>query len=215
MAAADQTFSQAIDISGRLVRATNFALDHWWVWLLAAAALWLMLKIRSQHALLAQLDERADAAFGDVDALLVERHSLTGNLVEIVRSFAAREHQVIKDVLESRIKALEAISGNGGAPVQADTQFANVLQNLFTVSERYPELASAAHYNTLRNDLIRIEDRITAARKFYNLAVEELNSVKRAFPGNFLAMIGHNPEREKFALGERRVELAEPVKIAL
>lgn len=214
MAAADQTFSQAIDLSGRMVRAANFALDHWWVWLLAAAAIWLLLKIRSQHALIAQLDERADAAFGDVDALLVERHSLTGNLVEIVRSFAAKEHEVIRDVLEGRVKALEAISGKGAA-IQADAQFANVLQNLFTVSEKYPQLASAAHYSTLRTDLMRIEDRIMAARKFYNLAVEELNSVRRAFPGNFIAMIGHNPVREKFALGERRAEIAEPVKIAL
>ncbi|QOG18675.1 MULTISPECIES: LemA family protein [Bradyrhizobium] len=214
MAAADQTFSQAIDISGRLVRAANFALDNWWIWLLAAAALWLMLKIRAQHALIAQLDERADAAFGDVDALLVERHTLIGNLVEIVRAFAAREHQLIRDVLDARIDALEAISGSGGV-IQSETQIASVLQNLFTVSENYPALASAAHYSTLRSDLIRIEDRITAARKFYNLAVEELNSVRRAFPGNFIAMIGHNPPREKFVLGERRAELAEPVKIAL
>lgn len=214
MAVADQTFSQAIDISGRLVRATNFALDHWWVWLLAAAALWLVLKIRSQHALIARLDERAGAAFGDVDALLVERHGLIGNLVQIVRSFAASEQQMIRDVLDARVDALEALSGTG-AVVQSETQIANVLQNLFTVSEKYPELASAGHYSTLRSDLIRIEDRITAARKFYNLAVEELNSVRRAFPGNFIAMIGHNPQREKFAIGERRAELAEPVKIAL
>ena len=214
MAAAEQTFSQAIDLSGRMVRAANFALDHWWVWLLAAVAIWLMLKIRSQHALIAQLDERADAAFGDVDALLVERHALIGNLVEIVRAFAAREHRVIRDVLDARVDALEAISAKGAA-IQSESQIAGVLQNLFTVSENYPALASAAQYATLRSDLIRIEDRITAARRFYNLAVEELNSVRRAFPGNFIAMIGHNPQREKFALGERRAELAEPVKITL
>ena len=197
-----------------MVRAANFALDHWWIWLLAAAAIWLVLKIRSQHALIAQLDERADAAFGDVDALLIERHTLIGNLVEIVRAFAVREHQVIRDTLDARIDALEAIS-NGGGAIQSETQIATVLQNLFTVSEKYPELASGAHYATLRNDLVRIEDRITAARKFYNLAVEELNSVRRAFPGNFIAMIGHNSPREKFALGERRAEFAEAVKITL
>ena len=212
MAAADQTFSQAVDISGRLVRATNFALDHWWIWLLAAAAIWLILKIRSQHALIAQLDERADAAFGDVDALLIERHTLIGNLVEIVRAFAAKEHQVIRDVLDARVDALEAISGKG-AVIQTETQIANVLQNLFTVSEKYPELASAAHYSTLRSDLIRIEDRITAARKFYNLAVEESNAVRRSFPGNVLAW--RMPAREKFSVGERRRDLAEPVQIQL
>ena len=98
---------------------------------------------------------------------------------------------------------------------RAKTQIANVLQNLFTVSESIPSLPAARITNGLRNDLVRIEDRITAARKFYNLAVEELNSVKRAFPGNFIAMMGHNPQREKFALGERRAEFAEPVKITL
>ena len=212
--ASGETFLQAIDFSGRLVRAANFALDHWWLWLLAGAVLWLALKIRSHHALIGQLDERADAAFGDVDALLIERHTLIGNLVEVVRAFAAKEHDVIRDVLDSRIDALEALSSGGGV-IQTDTQIANVLQNLFTVSEKYPALASAAHYSTLRNDLIRIEDRITAARKFYNLAVEELNGVRRAFPGNLIARMGANTAREKFTLGERRSEFAEPVKVSL
>src|SRR4051812_42991163 len=147
MAATDQTFLQAIDFSGRMVRAANFALDQWWVWLVAAAVLWLVLKIRSQHALIAQLDERAGAAFGDVDALLIERHTLIGNLCEVVRAFATKEHDVIRDVLDARIDALEAISKNG-AVIQSETQIANVLQNLFTVSEKYPELASAGHYGS-------------------------------------------------------------------
>jgi len=209
-----ESFLQAIDFSGRMIRAANVALDYWWAWLLASAALWLALKIRAQHALLGQLDERADAAFGDVDALLIERHTLVGNLVEVVRAFAAREHDVIRNVLDARVDALEALSGGGGV-IQSDTQIASVLQNLFTVSESYPELASAAHYATLRSDLIRIEDRITAARRFYNLAVEELNSVRRAFPGNLIALLGVSTVREKFTLGERRSEFAGSVKISL
>ena len=130
-----ETFLQSIDLSGRLIRAANFALDQWWLWLVIGAVLWLALKIRSHHALIGQLDERADAAFGDVDALLIERHTLIGNLVEVVRAFATKEHDVIRDVLDARIDALEALSGGGGV-IQTDTQIANVLQNLFTVSEK-------------------------------------------------------------------------------
>jgi LemA protein len=204
-------FAQETDLAGRLVRATNFALDHWWLWLVLGAVLWLGLKLRKQHFTLGHLDERADAAFADVDALLVERHTLMGNLVEVVRAFATREHDVIRDVLTARVDALEAL---GDASIQTETQIANVLQNLFTVSEQYPELASAGHYSRLRDDLIRIEDRITAARKFYNLSVEELNAMRRAFPGNLLAR-RQGPVREKFTLGERRVEFSEPVKISL
>jgi LemA protein len=207
----EQSFSDAVDWWGRLTRATNFVLDHWYLWLILGAALWIGLKLRSRHALIAMLDERADAAFGDVDALLMERRSLVANLVEIVRAFASREHEVIREVLATRVEQLEAIAkGN----IHADAQIAGVLQNLFTVSERFPELASAAHYAGLRQDLIRIEERITAARRFYNLSVEELNGVRRAFPGNWLA--GQDaPAREKFSLGERRADYAEPVQISL
>jgi LemA protein len=207
----DQSFIEAIDWWGRLSRAANFALDHWWLWPLIGFVLWGLLKTRSQHALIVALDERADAAFGDVDALLVERKTLIGNLVEVVRAFATREHDVINDVLDARIEALEAI---GDSNIHGDTQIAGVLQNFFTVSERFPELASASHYGRLRDDLIRIEDRITAARKFYNLAVEELNAVRRSFPGNLLIK-PNSAVREKFTLGERRAEFAEAVQISL
>lgn len=208
----EAAFIEATDLWGRLIRASNFALDHWWAWPLVGFALWIVLGLRSQHALIAKLDERADAAFGDVDALLIERHTLIANLAEVVRAFAAKEHNVIRDVLDARIEALEAL---GGGAMRTDTQIATVLQNLFIVGENYPKLASGSHYAGLRTDLIRVEDRITAARRFYNLAVEELNSVRRAFPGNLFARYDRAPGREKFTLGERRAEFAEPVKISL
>lgn len=206
------TFSQATDLFGRLTRATNFALDHWWLWLVLGGIAIVALKVRAQHALIAALDERADAAFGDIDALLIERAGLIGNLVEVVRAFSQKEHDVIRDVLDARVDALEVASN---AAIQTGTQIADVLQNVFSVSEKYPQLASGEHYRTLRTDLIRIEGRITAARRFYNLAVEELNAVKRAFPGNVISRRDPTPERAKFSLGERRAEFAEPVKISL
>ena len=206
------TFSEATDLSGRLIRATNFALDHWWLWLVLGGIAIVALKVRSQHALIASLDERADAAFGDIDALLIERASLIGNLVEVVRAFSQKEHDVIRDVLDARVDALEAASN---AAIQTGTQIAQVLQNVFSVSEKYPQLASGEHYRTLRTDLIRVEERITASRRFYNLAVEELNGVRRAFPGNLISRRDPAPERQKFSLGERRAEFAEPIKISL
>ena len=212
MQESSKTFSQATDLFGRLTRATNFALDHWWLWLVIGGVVIVAFKVRAQHALIASLDERADAAFGDIDALLIERNSLIGNLVEVVRAFSQREHDVIRDVLDTRVDALEAASN---AAIQTGTQIADVLQNVFSVSEKYPQLASGEHYRTLRSDLIRIEDRITAARRFYNLAVEELNAVRRAFPGNMISRRDPSPERVKFSLGERRAEFAEPIKISL
>lgn len=210
--APDQSFLEAIDFQGRLIRASNFLLDFWWAWLVIGSLVWLGLMIRRQHALVAKLDERADAAFGDVDALLLERRTLIGALVEVVRGFAQREQDMIRDVLDARIDALEAI---GEAAIRTETQVASVLQNLFTVGDNFPELASGEHYRTLRHDLIRIEERITAARKFYNLAVEELNCVRRAFPGNLVSKFQATPVREKFSLGDRRDDYAEAVTISL
>ncbi len=207
-----QSFAEATDLFGRMVRAANFALDYWWLWLLVAFFVWLAFRLRAHHALLAKLDERADAAFGDADALLMERRGLIGNLVQVVRGIAKQERAIIGDVIEGRVKALEALGE--GVGIRADAQIAASLNNLFSVAEKYPELASESHYRTLRQDLIRVEERITAARKFYNLAVEEANSVRRAFPG-FLLTFG-TPEREKFKVGaDQRTELAQPVSIDL
>ncbi len=205
-----QTFWQAIDLWGRAVHAANTVLDLWWLWLVLGACIWLVQRIRAQHALIAQLDERADAAFGDVDALLMERKTLIGNLVEVVRAFAQKEHDVIRDVLSARIEAIAAL-GEGALIGQQNAAF---LQNLVSMGENFPELESGTHFATLRNDLIRIEDRITAARKFYNLSVEELNAVARAFPGNLIASLSHLPLREKFSLGERRSAYEETAQIA-
>lgn len=205
-----ETFWQAIDLWERAVAAANTLLDLWWLWLVLGFVLWLALRIRAQHALIAQLDERADAAFGDVDALLLERKTLIGNLVEVVRAYAAKEHEVIRDVLSARVEAISEL-GEGAMIGQQNAAF---LQNLVSLGENFPELESGSHFAALRTDLVRIEDRITAARKFYNLAVEELNSVARAFPGNLIASFGRLPLREKFSLGERRGAYEETAQIA-
>ncbi len=208
----ETAFFDRIHLVDRLVTAANFALDFWWIWPLAALVLWAVLRLRSQHALAGKLDERADAAFADVDALLVERSTLLGNLAEVVRAFAEREHGVIRDVLGSRVDAIEAMRGS---MMNNEGQMASVLQNMFKIDDDYPELTSGAHYAKLREDLLRIEDRITAARRFYNLAVEESNSHRRAFPGNLIAGANGAPVRQKFTLGERRAEFSEPVSIKL
>jgi len=208
--APEQSFAEATDLSGRLINATNFVLDHWWLWLLLGAGLWLFLRIRRQHELLGSLDERCEAAFADIDALLAERHALIGNLVETVKGFAGQEHRVLKDVIDARARAMESA---GNARMEAETQIGQSLISLFAVTENYPALASSTHFSELRAELTRMEDRITAGRRFYNLSVEELNAVRRAFPGNLVARATTIGRHDKFTLGERRAEFAEPVKV--
>jgi LemA protein len=211
VAAQDQTFSEATNIFGRSVGTTNFVLDYWWLWLLLALAAWLLLTLRRQHELLGRLDERCEAAFADVDAILTERHGLIPNLVETVKAFATQEHKVLKDVIDARASAMASA---GQARLQAETQIGQSLNSLFAISENYPELASAVHFRELRAELTRIEEKITAARRFYNLSVEEMNAVRRAFPGNLIAGFTKLGQHEKYSLGERRAEFSEPVKVS-
>jgi LemA protein len=206
------TIAEATDLKGRAINAINFALDYWWLWIVLAIVLWAGWKLFRQHQLLAELDERADAAFGDVDAMLMERKALLHNLSATVRSFANMEKGVINEVLLKRVDAIEALDGS---LLSANTQIAGALQNLFSLNEQYPDLASDEHYQGLRADLIRTEEKLTAARKFYNLSVEEMNSVRRTFPARlFATKMGVN-DREKFSLGERRAEFAEPVQLEI
>jgi LemA protein len=209
-AAPGPSFVEAIDFWGRLTRATNFLLDHWWLWLLAAVAIWLFLALRRQHELLGKLDERCEAAFGDIDALLTERNALIGNLVETVKGFAGQEHKVLKDVIDARAAAMASA---GRASLEAETQIGQSLNSLFAIGENYPQLASSQHFAELRAELTRMEDRITAARRFYNLSVEELNGIRRAFPGVMIDRLLPFQRHEKYSLGDKREQFAEPVKV--
>lgn len=206
-----ETFAQATDLWSRLVNATNFLLDYWWLWLILGFALWLFVKLRAQHELLGNLDERCGSAFADIDAILAERHALIPNLVETVKGFAGHEHKVLKDVIDARARA---IATTGPSRLEAENQIGQSIMSLMAFTENYPEIASSSHFAELRGELTRIEDRISAARRFYNLAVEEEHAVRRAFPGNLLAAITPSAGHQRFTLGEKRESFAEPVKVS-
>lgn len=207
----DQTFAEATNLFGRSVDSTNFLLDLWWLWAMVIIVMLAIFYVQAKHKLLGQLDERCEAAFADIDAILAERHALIPNLVEAVKAFAGQEHKVLKDVIDARARAT---STTGGARFDAEAAVGSSLANLWSITESYPELASSQHFRELRAELTRIEEKITASRKFYNLSVEELYGVSRAFPAMWIAKFARLGDHKKFNLGERREALSEPVRIA-
>lgn len=204
-------FAEETRIFDRSVDSTNFLLDFWWLWALTIMIVLVVFYIQAKHKLLGQLDERCDAAFADIDAMLAERHSLIPNLVETVKAFAGQEHKVLKDIIDARARAT---STTGGARLDAEAAIGSSLANLWSITENYPELASSAHFRELRSEMSRIEERITASRKFYNLSVEEKNGVARAFPGSVIARFARLQTHEKFSLGEQRAALSEPLRVS-
>ena len=160
-------------------------------------------------------------AYAQIDVQLARRHDLIPNLVETAKAYMRHEQNTLVAVTNARAAAIQARQGAapGNAPAMAalagaENALTGSIGQFFAVSENYPELHSSSQYAQLRQDLIRTEEKITASRRFYNLCVEELNGVKRAFPGNIVGRNSGEP-REKFSLGERRADFAEPVSISL
>ena len=157
------------------------------------------------------LDERCETAFADVDVQLKHRHNLIPGLVETVRGYAGHELTVLTEVTRARANALSA--ANPDTRLEAETQVGQSITSLLTVVERYPELQASAHFRDLRVELADAENRITAARRFFNLAIDEFNATLRQFPGNVIGAAVRLSRRKHFDLGIERVLLDEPVAI--
>ncbi|RAI41244.1 LemA family protein [Rhodoplanes roseus] len=155
------------------------------------------------------LDERCNTAFADVDVHLKHRHAVIPGLVETVRGFVGHELTVLTEVTKARAGALRAAGPD--MRLEAETQVGQSLNSLLSVVEHYPELQASSHFRDLRNQLIDAENRITASRRFYNLAVDEFNATLRQFPGNLIGGFGRLGRRKHFDLGVERVLIDEPV----
>jgi LemA protein len=163
------------------------------------------------HNRLVALDQRCETAFGDIDVHLKHRHNLIPPLVETVRGFAKHESDILQGVTQARAEALQAAS-----PEMRLTAEKNLTQNinaLIGMAERYPELKASTHFSDLRRELVDAENRITASRRFYNLAVEEYDTTLRQFPGSYIARLCKMNVRMPFDLGIERVLIDEPVAI--
>jgi LemA protein len=175
--------------------------------LLLAAFVW-----KSFNRLMA-LDERCNTALADVDVHLKRRHNLIPNLVESVRAFTGHELAALTEVTTARANALNA--SRPEVRLEAETQVGQSLNALMSIVESYPDLKASAHFRDLRSELVDAENRITASRRFYNLAVDELNATLRQFPGNVIGRAGRLDRRKHFDLGIERMLIDEPNQIRL
>lgn len=158
---------------------------------------------------LVALDARCDTAFSDIDAHLKHRQTLIPGLVETVRGFAGHEREILNNVTSARSAALAASAPDSKA--DSENLLSKTIVSLMAVAERYPELKSSRHFAELRAELVASDNRITAARRFYNLAIEEYNATLRQFPGSFVGGFKRLVTRRPFDLGIERVLLEDAV----
>ncbi len=166
--------------------------------ILIVIVLWLIFTFNG----LIKLRNRTKEAWADIDVQLKRRYDLIPNLVEVVKGYAEHEKGVFEKVSEARSRAMGAQSPK--EKVEAENVLSSTLKTLFAVSESYPELKASVNFLELQRELRDTEDKVQAARRFYNGNVRDLNTKIESFPTNFVAS----------ALGFKKMELFELIASA-
>lgn len=155
---------------------------------------------------------RTDEAWSDITVQLKRRGDLIPNLIETVKGYAKHEKTVFDDVTKARSQVLSA--GSVKETAKADNQFEQALKSLFAVAESYPQLRASENFQALQTELTDTEDKIQAARRFYNGAVRDFNSNIGMFPSNFFARLMRYQPREFFEVDVAEAEIIQkPAKV--
>lgn len=155
---------------------------------------------------------RTDEAWSDITVQLKRRYDLIPNLVNTVKGYATHEKKVLEEVTKARANALNAQTVADTA--KTDNQFQEALKSLFAVAESYPDLKANQSFQQLQGEIVDTEDKIQAARRFYNGSARNLNTKIQTFPTNLFAKPMGFKIREFFVVDEAEAAVvADPVKV--
>jgi len=168
----------------------------WIILVLALLLIWLIFIFNK----LIRLKNRAKEAWSDIEVQLKRRHNLIPNLVETVKGYAAHEREVLEKVTEARTRAMSAqtLKEKG----EAENMLTQTLKSLFAVAENYPDLKASQNFLELQRELRDTEDKIQAARRFYNANVRDLNIAIESFPSNIVAKLFGFKKMDLFEIEE-------------
>jgi LemA protein len=174
---------------------------------IVAVALWAV----SIYNGLVALRQRVSQAFADIDVQLKQRHDLIPNLVETVKGYASHERETLDAVVKARNAAIAA--QGPAAQANAENMLTGALRGLFALAEAYPDLKASANFQQLQSELSDIENKIAAARRFFNNAVQEYNTRIEQFPAALFAASFGFTRRDFFDLGETRVQVEQTPQV--
>ena len=136
---------------------------------------------------LVRLRNNREQAFADVDVQLKQRHDLIPQLVDSVKGYMGHERGVLTDITEARSNAMKATTIN--EKIEAENKLSAALDGLKVSVEAYPDLKASQNFMELQNEIADIENKIAAARRFFNSATKELNVATEVFPSNLIATL--------------------------
>ena len=175
---------------------------------LAVVLLWVVVAYNGFIAMV----NRAKEAWSDIEVQMKRRYDLIPNLVETVKGYATHESGAFENVTKARAAAMGAQTVSEHA--EAENMLTGALKSLFAVSEAYPELKANVNFLELQKELANTEDKIQAARRFYNGNVRDLNTAIQQFPGNVIAGSFGFKVMELFELSEGEQAAKNPPQVS-
>jgi LemA protein len=162
---------------------------------------------------LVRLNVRADEAWSDITVQLKRRADLIPNLVNTVKGYATHEKGVFEEVTKAR-SAMMGATGPAEA-AKAENMFSQTLKSLFAVAEAYPDLKANENFQQLQAELTDTEDKIQAARRFYNGVVRDFNTKRKVFPTSiFAGMLGFKTDKEFFEVdANEQAAISQPTEV--
>ena len=156
----------------------------WGIILLVVLALFVVWVIGLYNSLIKSRN-RTEESWADIDVQLKRRYDLIPNIMEAVKGYAKHESGVFEKVTQARANAMQ--SHGRAEQAQAENMLSETLKSLFAVSENYPELKASQNFLQLQDELSDTENKIQAARRFYNGNVRDFNTKLQVFPSNIVA----------------------------
>ena len=168
--------------------------------LLAVATFWFIAVFNG----IVTLRNRTQEAWSDIDVQLKRRHDLIPNLIETVKGYATHEKELFEKVTEARSQAMQA---KGAAEAgKAENMLTDTLKSLFAVAENYPQLRASENFQKLQDELTDTENKVEAARRFYNGNVRDFNIKIQVFPNSMVAGMTGSKAFELFQMAEGEKE---------
>lgn len=162
-------------------------------WILIGAIVLIAFGLIVVYNRLVALRQTCNQAWGDIDVQLKQRHDLVPNLVETVKGYASHERETLEAVIQARNAAVGAGADVKGQ-AEAENMLTGALRRLFALAEAYPDLKANTNFLQLQSELADLENKIAAARRFFNNAVAEYNTAQEQFPAAlFAGVFGFRP----------------------
>lgn len=183
------------------------------LWVVLVVIAFLILAVIVMYNSLIRLKNRVNEAWSDIDVQLKRRYNLIPNLVETVKGYAAHEKETLTKVTEARTAAMQAQSG-GDAKQQAAAEnvLSSTLKSIFALAESYPDLKANQNFLELQRELSDTENKIQAARRFYNGNVRDFNTKLQVFPTNIIGNMLGFKSRDFFEIEEAKERESVKVK---